>query len=74
MATIVSDADLYAAEVAAAMRAAGLAVELDLCNQKINAKVREHCLAHAPVLVVRPPEAEQRTVALRLSAAMRRRC
>ena len=46
--------------------AAGLAVETDLTNQKINAKVREHSLAHVPVLaVVGRKEAETRTVALR---------
>ena len=39
---------------------------LDLSNQKINAKVREHSLAHVPVLaVVGRKEAETRTVALR---------
>jgi threonyl-tRNA synthetase len=66
VATIVSDADDYAREVAEAMRGAGLAVELDLSNQKINAKVREHSLAHVPVLVVvGRREAEQRMVALR---------
>jgi threonyl-tRNA synthetase len=66
VATIVSDADAYAAQVAAALRQAGLAVELDLSNQKINAKVREHSLAHVPVLaVVGRKEAESRTVALR---------
>jgi threonyl-tRNA synthetase len=66
VATIVSDADAYAGEVAAAMRQAGLAAELDLTNQKINAKVREHSLAHVPVLVVvGRKEAESRTVALR---------
>lgn len=66
VATIVSDADPYAAEVADAMRKAGLQVELDLSNQKINAKVREHSVAHVPVLaVVGRREAEQRTVALR---------
>jgi threonyl-tRNA synthetase len=66
VATIVSDADPYAGEVASAMRAAGLAVGLDLSRQKINAKVREHSLAHVPVLaVVGRREAEQRTVALR---------
>ena len=48
-------------EVAAALRQAGLAVELDLSNQKINAKVREHSLAHVPVLaVVGRKEAESR--------------
>jgi threonyl-tRNA synthetase len=66
VATIVSDADAYAEEVAQAMRKAGLTVELDLSNQKINAKVREHSVAHVPVLVVvGRKEAEQRTVALR---------
>ena len=66
VATIVSDADGYAEEVAAALRAAGLEVRTDLSNQKINAKVREHSLAHVPVLaVVGRKEAENRTVALR---------
>ncbi len=66
VATIVSDADDYAREVAAAFAKAGLVVETDLTNQKINAKVREHSLAHVPVLaVVGRKEAENRTVALR---------
>ena len=66
VATIVSDADDYARDVAAALGAAGLYVETDLTNQKINAKVREHSLAHVPVLVVvGRKEAENRTVALR---------
>jgi threonyl-tRNA synthetase len=66
VATIVSDADDYAREVAAALRRAGLEVAVDLSNQKINAKVREHSLAHVPLLlVVGRREAEQRTVALR---------
>jgi threonyl-tRNA synthetase len=66
VATIVSDADAYAAEVAAALRAAGLAVVLDTSNQKINAKVRTHSLQHVPVIaVLGRKEAENRTVALR---------
>jgi threonyl-tRNA synthetase len=66
VATIVSDADAYAGEAAAALTKAGLAVETDLTNQKINAKVREHSLQHVPVLaVVGRKEAENRTVALR---------
>ena len=66
VATIVSDADAYAAEVAAALAKAGLAVQTDLSNQKINAKVREHSLQHVPVLaVVGRKEAETGTVALR---------
>jgi threonyl-tRNA synthetase len=66
VATIVSDADDYAREVAAAFARAGLAVNTDLTNQKINAKVREHSVALVPVLaVVGRKEAENRTVALR---------
>jgi threonyl-tRNA synthetase len=66
VATIVSDADDYAREVAAAFDRAGLGVELDLSNQKINAKVRDHSLAHVPVMaIVGRKEAENRTVALR---------
>jgi len=66
VATIVSDADGYAIEVAEALRAAGLAVETDISNQKINAKIRDHSLHHVPnILVVGRKEAEERSVALR---------
>ncbi|MEO6256666.1 MAG: threonine--tRNA ligase, partial [Sphingomicrobium sp.] len=66
VATIVSDADDYAAQVAAALRNAGIRVETDLRNEKINYKVREHSLAKVPLLlVVGKREAEEGTVALR---------
>ena len=66
VATIVSDADGYAAEVAASLRAAGLRVETDLRNEKINYKVREHSLAKIPaLLVVGKREAEEGKVAIR---------
>jgi threonyl-tRNA synthetase len=66
VATIVSDADDYAREVVAALEARGLRAELDVRNEKINYKVREHSLAHTPyLLVVGKREAEERTVALR---------
>ena len=66
VATITSDGDEYAQEVAEACRAAGLRVESDLRNEKINYKVREHSLAKVPVmLVVGQREAEARTVAIR---------
>jgi threonyl-tRNA synthetase len=66
VATIVSDADGYAEEVAAALRAAGLVVELDTSAQKINAKIRAHSLHHIPyILVLGRKEAEARTVAVR---------
>lgn len=66
VATIVSDADGYAEEVAGLLRARGLRVELDRRNEKINYKVREHSLAKTPVMVVvGKREAEERSVSLR---------
>ncbi len=66
VATITSDADAYADEVRAAFAAAGLRVEADFRNEKINFKVRELSLAKVPVIaVVGRREAEERTVALR---------
>ncbi|MBB4617650.1 threonine--tRNA ligase [Sphingomonas abaci] len=66
VATIVSDADDYAEEVAARLRAAGLRVETDRRNEKINYKVREHSLAKVPnLLVVGKREAEEGKVAIR---------
>ncbi|MCE7795485.1 threonine--tRNA ligase [Sphingobium sufflavum] len=66
VATIVSDADGYAVEVAERLKAAGIRVETDLRNEKINYKVREHSLAKVPNLfVVGKREAEEGTVALR---------
>ncbi len=66
VATIVSEADDYAREVVEALKAAGLRVDADLRNEKINYKVREHSLAKTPyLLVVGKREAEERTIALR---------
>ena len=66
VATIVSDADEYALRLVEQLRAAGLRVEQDLRNEKINYKVREHSIAHVPhLLVVGRREAEEGTVALR---------
>src|SRR3546814_2812710 len=64
--SIVSDADSYALEVVDRLKAAGIRVESDLRNEKINYKVREHSLAKTPwLLVVGKREAEEGTVALR---------
>jgi threonyl-tRNA synthetase len=64
--TITSEADEYAKVVAAAARRAGLRVELDLRNEKINYKVREHSLAKIPALLaVGKKEAEAHTVSVR---------
>lgn len=66
VATIVSDADDYARQVAAKLGDAGIRVETDLRNEKINYKVREHSLAKVPLLlVVGKREADEGTVALR---------
>jgi threonyl-tRNA synthetase len=70
VATIVSDADGYAEDVAAQLRAAGIRVETDTRNEKINYKVREHSLAKVPhLLVVGKREAEEGTVAVRTLGA-----
>ena len=66
VATIVSDADQYAGEVMKQLRKAGLRAEVDLRNEKINLKVREHSLQKVPVLlVVGKREAEERKVSIR---------
>ena len=70
VATIVSDADAYAHEVTTKLEAAGIRVETDTRNEKINYKVREHSLAKVPqLLVVGKREAEEGTVALRTLGA-----
>jgi threonyl-tRNA synthetase len=66
VATITSDADAYAQQVAETLRARGLRVEVDVRNEKINYKVREHSVAKVPVIaVVGRREAEESKVALR---------
>jgi threonyl-tRNA synthetase len=66
VATITSDADDYAMEVAHLLKRAGLKVETDLRNEKINYKVREHSVAKIPVMLVcGKREAEERTVNIR---------
>lgn len=66
VATITSDADDYGREVAEQLREAGLQVETDFRNEKINYKVREHSVAKVPVIIVcGRQEAEQRSVNIR---------
>jgi threonyl-tRNA synthetase len=66
VATITSEGDEYAMEVVRAAEAAGLRVEADLRNEKINYKVREHSLVKVPVLlVVGRKESAERTVSIR---------
>jgi threonyl-tRNA synthetase len=66
VATITSEADDHAQNVAAKLRKAGLRVETDLRNEKVGYKIREHSLAKTPVIaVVGRREAEEGTVVLR---------
>ncbi|MDK4734042.1 threonine--tRNA ligase [Rhizobium sp. CNPSo 3490] len=66
VATITSEADAYGHEVAEALREAGLNVETDFRNEKINYKIREHSVTKVPVIIVcGRKEAEERTVNIR---------
>src|SRR6202790_912855 len=66
VATITDEANDYARSVVAAALRAGLRVEHDLRNEKINYKVREHSLAKVPaLLVVGRKEAADHTVSIR---------
>ena len=57
---------MRSAEEISGLEAAGIRVESDLRNEKINYKVREHSLAKVPhLLVVGRREAEEGKVALR---------
>jgi threonyl-tRNA synthetase len=66
VATIVTDANDYANDVALALRNAGLRAEVDLRNEKIGYKVREHSVQKVPaILCIGKREAEEGTVAVR---------
>ncbi len=66
VATITSEADAYGEEVAEALRDAGLTVETDFRNEKINYKIREHSVTKVPVIIVcGKKEAEERSVNIR---------
>jgi threonyl-tRNA synthetase len=66
VATITDEANDYARSVVAAALRAGLRVEHDLRNEKINYKVREHSLAKVPaLLVVGRKEAAEHSVSIR---------
>ena len=66
VASIVSDADDYVAEVVATLTAAGIRAEADLRNEKINYKVREHSVGKVPVIMaVGMKEVQERSVSIR---------
>ncbi len=66
VATITSDADGYATKVLEQLKKAGIRAEIDLRNEKINYKIREHSLSKTPqIWVVGKREGEEQTVAIR---------
>jgi threonyl-tRNA synthetase len=66
VASITSDAEPYGRQVIEKLKAAGLRVDDDFRNEKINYKIREHSLAKVPVIaVIGRKEAETGQVALR---------
>ncbi|WP_404383423.1 threonine--tRNA ligase [Caenispirillum salinarum] len=66
IATITQDGDDYARQVLHTLKSAGFRAELDLRNEKINYKVREHSLRKVPfIIAIGKREAEEGTVAVR---------
>ena len=66
VATITGKADEYATDMHQKLLDAGIRAELDIRNEKINYKVREHSVKKVPALfVVGAREAEESTVAIR---------
>jgi threonyl-tRNA synthetase len=66
VATITNEADPYAQEIYHQLCEAGIRVELDTRNEKINYKVREHSVGKVPVMfVVGAREGQTKTVAIR---------
>ncbi|MFN3844831.1 MAG: threonine--tRNA ligase [Paracoccaceae bacterium] len=66
VASIVSDADPFVAEVVTALTLAGIRAEADMRNEKINYKVREHSVGKVPViLAIGMKEVEEKSVSVR---------
>ena len=66
VASVTTDANEYAIRVCEQLKAQGLKAELDIRNEKIPYKVREHSLQKVPyIYVVGKREAEEKTVAIR---------
>ena len=66
IATITSDTNTYAEEVFSMLREKNLRTEIDIRNEKIGYKIREHSTAKIPVLIIiGKQEAEQRKLSVR---------
>ncbi len=66
IATITSDADEFASQIKNSLDEIGIHAKLDIRNEKISYKVREHSHARVPILwVVGKREAKEKTVSIR---------
>ena len=66
VASIVTDANEYCAEIVDALKTVGIRAERDLRNEKISYKVREHSVAKVPtILAIGNREVEERTITVR---------
>ena len=66
IATITSDTDEYAKEVKAALQKLGINSEVDIRNEKIGYKIREHSNSKIPIiLIVGKKETQDKTVSVR---------
>ena len=66
IATITSDTDEYAKEVKATLQKLGINSEVDIRNEKIGYKIREHSNSKIPIiLVVGKKESQDKTVSVR---------
>ena len=64
--TITSDSDNYAKEILQQLRLEGLSAEMDLRNEKISYKIREHSTSKIPIIIIiGKKEVEQQTLSLR---------
>ena len=64
--TITSDSDNYAKEILQQLRIEGLNAEMDLRNEKISYKIREHSTSKIPIIIIiGKKEVEQQTLSLR---------
>ena len=64
--TITSDSDSYAKKVLQQLRIEGLNAEMDLRNEKISYKIREHSTSKIPIIIIiGKKEVEQQTLSLR---------
>ena len=66
VATITSDSDEYGYEVVKELKSLGIRAEIDIRNEKIGYKIREHSITKVPVIIaIGKKEAEEKSVSVR---------